>query len=126
MMDASNRPTAPEPLDSEMLVTPDTPAARPPGPAPDFQAVVRHLATLPLQHYETCRKAEARGLGVRPTMLDGEVKRARAAAAALAAPPPPEPPGAADLALAAVELAGLDAATSNSKWPLRGMGFALV
>ncbi len=79
-------------------------------PEPLDDAVLR-LAALPALEYETCRKVEARALGVRPTVLDAEVRRRRAERAA-AGPDPaaPEPPGAADLALAVVDLAGLDAA----------------
>ena len=109
MMNGAAFPSEPEPLDGDASASPDTPAAAPADPAPDFPTAVRRLAALPLQGYEACWKAESRTLGVRPAVLDGEVKRARAAAAALAVSPP-EPPGAADLALAVVKLAGLDAA----------------
>ncbi|MGI4939341.1 MAG: hypothetical protein ACRYHQ_02010, partial [Janthinobacterium lividum] len=109
-MDGCNLPTGPEPLDCDTPASPDTPAAPPAAAAPDLPAAVQRLAAMPLQGYEACRKVEARALGVRPAVLDGEVKRARTQAAALSAPPLPEPPGAADLAIAVVELAGLDAA----------------
>lgn len=110
-MDACNLPTVPEPLDSNAPAIPDAPAATPiPAPASDFAAAVFRLAALPIPHYEACRRKEASALSVRPDVLDSEVKRARTASAALAAPPPPAPPGPADLALAVVELAGLDAA----------------
>jgi len=105
-MDACNLPMPPEPMDGNVPAVP----AAPPPPAPDFAATVVRLAALPVQQYELNRRTEARALGVRPPVLDGEVKRARAAAAALDAPPLAAPPGAADLALAVVELAGLDAA----------------
>lgn len=73
-MDACNLPTAPEPLDGDAPASLDTPAVPPLAkPAPDFPAAVRRLAALPLQGYEACRKAEARALGVRPAVLDGEV-----------------------------------------------------
>ncbi|MGI4940702.1 MAG: hypothetical protein ACRYHQ_09095, partial [Janthinobacterium lividum] len=75
--------------------------------APDFNAVVEQLATLPVPEYEACRRAEAVALGVRPGVLDGEVRRARAAA--VVAPLPPKPSGAADLALAVLGLVRLDA-----------------
>lgn len=109
MMDACNLPNGPEPMDGDMPTILDAPAL-PSASAPDFAVTVARLAALPVQQYELYRRAEARALGVRPPVLDGEVKRARAAAAALDAPPPPPPPSAADLALAVAELAGLDAA----------------
>ena len=109
LMDAYNLPTTPEPepelMDGAAPAIPDAP----PLPAPDFAAAVSRLAALPVHDYELRRRAEARALGVRPAVLDREVKHARAAAAALDAPPP-APPGAADLALAVLDLAGLDAA----------------
>lgn len=111
MMDACNLPIAPEPLDSDTPTAPDAPAAKQSAAAPDFVAAVERLAALSIPDYEACRRPEARALGVRSTVLDKEVKRARPTATALAAPPPPAPPGAADLAFAVVELAGLDAAT---------------
>lgn len=111
MMDACNLPIAPEPLDSDAPTAAGAPTATQCAAAPDFVAAVGRLAALSIPSYEACRRAEARALGVRPTMLDVEVKRARTAAAALAAAPPPAPPGAADLALAVVELTELDAAT---------------
>lgn len=75
---------------------------------------IRRLAGLPALDYETCRRAEARALGVRPSVLDAEVKRLRAerdaAEAAENPPPAPEPPGPADLALAVADLTALDPA----------------
>lgn len=77
--------------------------------ATDFPAVLARLAALPVPEYETCRRAEAKTLDMRPAVLDGEVKRARTAATP--APPRPAPPDAADFAIAVAELAGLDAAS---------------
>lgn len=111
-MDTCNLLTMPELLDGNTPVVPDAPAA----------TVVR-LATLPVQDYEACRKAEARALGLRPNVLDAEVKKARAQAAALAAPPPPGP---ADLAIAAAELAGLDAAACALALPRVAKRFLLT
>lgn len=111
MMDACNLPIAPEPLNSDTPTAPDAPTATQSAAAPDFVAAVERLAALSIPNYEACRRPEARALGVRSTVLDKEVERARPAATALAAPPSPAPPGAADLAFAVAELAGLDAAT---------------
>ena len=41
-----------------------------------FEAIQR-LAALPIHEYERCRKAEAKGLGMRASVLDKEVKSAR-------------------------------------------------
>ena len=111
MMDACNLRTAPEPLDGDAPTAADAPAATQSAAAPDFVAAVGRLAALSIPNYEACRREEARILGVRPTVPDSEVKRARTATAALAAPAPPAQPGAADLASTMAELAGLDAAT---------------
>ena len=111
-MDTCNFLTMPEPLDGNTPVVPDAPAA----------TVVRP-AMLPVQDYEACRKAQARALGLRPNVLDAEVKKARAQAAALAAPPPPGP---ADLAIAAAELAGLDAAACALALPRMAKRFGLT
>ena len=111
--------------DTPPLPNADAPTSPPDATAhvPDFPAEVARLAALPTHAYEACRKAEARALGVRPGVLDAEVKRARAAASPM--PPPPEPPDAGDLAITILELAGLDAAAATLEMRREAKRFGL-
>ena len=111
MMPAFDAGSVPEALDSAASETADAATST----APDLNAAVLRLGALPTLEYETCRRGEARALGVRPSALDTEVRRVRAERAAAAEPDhataEPKPPSAADLALAVVDLAELDAAS---------------
>ena len=115
-MDTFETGDMPDPLYVERLGVHDIPTEDTPTSKPDMLAALACLATMSTLEYERVRKAEAKALGFRPSVLDAEVQRLRVeleAAASTAGPNPaePEPLSGADVALAIAELSRLDSVT---------------